>query len=231
MDGGLDETVVRHEFRLMRGGGLWPQSLRKQGRRDVEAVIASVSEAIHFLHLKKKEAGLLRRFAPLHKRFAFVAGNDDQIQFRILAARCARGLPLNSRPLRNEGAGNAGRPMRPAVSCAKCNKKTHTSIQVTPESPGIPRAMVYGLSRALPGDRACLPPSSAEYCIRQLDSSVGEPGPHDFARPLWRASSKSASASTAARPALLTLRNAPLWDGMVKDIGLFIISEKQNIFI
>ena len=32
--------------------------------------------------------------------------------------------------------------------------------QVTPESPGIPRAMVYGLLRALPGDRAFLPPSS-----------------------------------------------------------------------
>jgi hypothetical protein len=30
------------------------------------------SEAIH-LH---QEAGLLRRFAPLRKRFAFVAGND-----------------------------------------------------------------------------------------------------------------------------------------------------------
>jgi hypothetical protein len=25
-----------------------------------------------------KEAGLLRRFAPLRKRFAFVAGNDDK---------------------------------------------------------------------------------------------------------------------------------------------------------
>src|SRR6266568_6731934 len=31
----------------------------------------------------------------------------------------------------------------------------------TPESPGIPRAMVYGLFRALPGDRAFLPPSPA----------------------------------------------------------------------
>jgi hypothetical protein len=33
-------------------------------------------------------------------------------------------------------------------------------ITVTPETPGIPRAMVYGLFRALPGDRALLPPSS-----------------------------------------------------------------------
>src|SRR6202790_3467924 len=34
--------------------------------------------------------------------------------------------------------------------------------QVTPVSPGIPRAMVYGLYRALPGDRALLPPSPVE---------------------------------------------------------------------
>src|SRR5665647_33989 len=31
--------------------------------------------------------------------------------------------------------------------------------QVTPESPGIPRAVVYGLCRTLPGDRAFLSPS------------------------------------------------------------------------
>src|SRR5882757_6905709 len=31
--------------------------------------------------------------------------------------------------------------------------------QVTPKTPGIPHTMVYGLLRALPGDRALLPPS------------------------------------------------------------------------
>src|SRR5229473_1363927 len=44
--------------------------------------------------------------------------------------------------------------------------------------------------RALPGDRACLPPSSADrFCLspvgptqlRELDASVGASGPHDFA--------------------------------------------------
>ena len=39
--------------------------------------------------------------------------------------------------------------------------------------------MVYGLFRALPGDRALLPPSSA--ISRQLDASVEASGPHDFA--------------------------------------------------
>jgi hypothetical protein len=51
----------------------------------------------------------------------------------------------------------------PAVSCAKMHKKTHTSIQVQRRQSGFPCAVVYGLFRALPGDRAFLPPSSAGY--------------------------------------------------------------------
>ena len=38
-------------------------------------------------------------------------------------------------------------------------QKLHTSIQGSGGFSDIPRAMVYGLLRALPGDRACLPPS------------------------------------------------------------------------
>jgi hypothetical protein len=47
----------------------------------------------------------------------------------------------------------------PAVSCAKVRKETHTSIQVQRRQSGFPCAVVYGLFRALPGDRAFLPPS------------------------------------------------------------------------
>src|SRR3984957_12764182 len=55
----------------------------------------------------------------------------------------------------------------PGAQCARslaCKIKKHTSVvtTVTSESPGIPRAMVYDLFRALPGDRACLSPSSAD---------------------------------------------------------------------
>ena len=44
-----------------------------------------------------------------------------------------------------------------------------------------PHAMVYGLYRALPGDRAVLPPSFAKVTFRKLDASVEASGPHDFA--------------------------------------------------
>jgi hypothetical protein len=37
-----------------------------------------------------------------------------------------------------------------------------------------------GVLRALPGDRAFLPPSPCETCFARLDTSVGVSGPHDF---------------------------------------------------
>src|SRR5580704_9415918 len=49
--------------------------------------------------------------------------------------------------------------MRPIATCATGSGRTHTCCQVTPESPGIPHAMVYGLLRDLPGARALWPPS------------------------------------------------------------------------
>src|ERR1700704_5017089 len=50
-------------------------------------------------------------------------------------------------------------PDAPAAARAMVVVERTRVSQVTPESPGIPRAMVYGLFRALPGDRAFLPPS------------------------------------------------------------------------
>ena len=71
-------------------------------------------------------------------------------------ARCARGLVCN-------GSGRA-----------------HTSIQITPESPGIPHAMVYGYSVLSPVLRAFWPPSPVKVSFHELDTSVGVPGPHGF---------------------------------------------------
>src|SRR3984893_5309487 len=68
------------------------------------------------------------------------------------ATRGARGLLKISRPVQSEGAGSAGRPMRPIAACAMVVVERTRVSQVTPESPGTPRAMVYGLYRALPGE-------------------------------------------------------------------------------
>src|SRR5882757_10051324 len=122
----------------------------------------------------------------------------------------------------------------PGARCARslvCKIKKHTSIvtTVTPESPGIPRAMVLTVSFVLS-------PVTMLGChrrlrfTRQLDTSVGASGPHDFAVRLKRRSSLSASASTASRPALMTLRNAPLWDRTVSDILLIWVCGEAKYF-
>jgi hypothetical protein len=50
----------------------------------------------------------------------------------------------------------------------------------TPESPSIPRAMVYGLLRALPGEPGFLATVALGIASIGLDTSVGVSGPHDL---------------------------------------------------
>src|ERR1700694_284141 len=80
-----------------------------------------------------------------------------QTQIRDLAARFARVLPEFSLTLSSEGAGNAGR------RCAAA-KSVHVVATVTPESPGIPRAMVLRF------------PSSS--CVRKICQNVRTGGSH-----------------------------------------------------
>jgi hypothetical protein len=75
----------------------------------------------------------------------------------------------------------------PGARCTRslvCKGWWHTSVATTstPGSPGIPaRNGFNSLFRALPGDRAFLPPSPAKVASRKLDASVEASGPHDFA--------------------------------------------------
>src|SRR6476646_1699624 len=92
-------------------------------------------------------------------------------------------------------------------------RKRHPSVvtTVTPERPGIPAQWFYGLLRDLPGDQACLTPSSA-LLLADLTPASGRQ--NDTTWPYAPAPFvTAATASTASRPALMTLRNAPLWDG------------------
>src|SRR5882762_10714701 len=95
-----------------------------------------------------------------------------QTQLRDLAALFAGGLLSFSLPSRSEGAGNAGR------RCAAA-KSVHVVATVTPETPGIPRAMVLRLT-------SCSPRRSGSFATvtcgtyRRLDTSVEMSGPHDF---------------------------------------------------
>src|SRR5438477_10160026 len=101
----------------------------------------------------------------------------------------------------------------PGAQCARslaCKIKKHTSIvtTVTPGSPGIPRAMVLTVSFVLF-------PVTGLVCHRRLastaklDASVGASEPHDFAVRLTCCSSAAPSASTASRPAFVTIAIRP----------------------
>src|SRR6266436_1104596 len=151
--------------------------------------------------------------------------------------RIAPELCMNLSP--NRGRGECRVPAAPAASCALCIGGKHTSNN---EYTGIARhsrtQWFYGLCRALPGDRALLPPSPAEtWFVRarqgptchpaKLDASVGASGPHDFAvrcnisRPLAVDRSQvfqlalpsrraqNAAASTAPLPASVTIMIRP----------------------
>jgi hypothetical protein len=91
-----------------------------------------------------------------------------------------------------------------------CKNKKHTSVvtTVTPETPGIPRAMVYGLYRALPGDRAFLvtvisgvASANLTPASRRQDHTTSPSASVPFV--------SGTSASIASRPASVTIASRP----------------------
>jgi hypothetical protein len=101
--------------------------------------------------------------------------------------------------------------------------------QVTPESPGIPRTMVYGLFRALPGERL--------FCHRhqrKLPSANLTPAPRCQDHTTSPSASApfviGASASTASRPASVTIANRPSVEWDAEGFTTDLVSEKQKYF-
>jgi hypothetical protein len=95
---------------------------------------------------------------------ASASRNDEaQIQLRILAACCARGLRVNRSPFEEQRArGMPGAQCTRSLVRAGGSKYAHEYSQRRHRKhPAFPTQWFYGLYRALPGDRAFLPPSSA----------------------------------------------------------------------
>src|SRR5260370_40898833 len=97
---------------------------------------------------------------PGRRGWSVACQTSAQTHLRDLAAQSARVVHELSRLEEIRGRRECRARDAPAASCVK--KQTHELVTtVTPERPGVPRAMVYGLLRALPGDHACLTPSPA----------------------------------------------------------------------
>jgi hypothetical protein len=138
------------------------------------------------------------------------ARNDVRIYVLILAARCVRVLSSTSRP---PSRGRRECRALDAPAARRAEKNSHASIvtTVTPVSPDIPRAMVYGFLRALPGDQDLLTPSSADNSTDLTPTSRRQD--HTTSPSTSAALVLRASASIASNPAFVTLRNAPPWGG------------------
>ena len=98
-----------------------------------------------------------------------------------ISPRISREFCFEHSALTSEGAGNAGRPMRPPPRVRWWKVKSTRVSQVTPESPGIPRAMVLTASFVLfpaTGFLATVIPE--KLASHELDASIGASEPHDF---------------------------------------------------
>ena len=96
----------------------------------------------------------------------------------------------------------------PAVSCANMHKKTHTSIQIQRRHPTFPAQWLTAYS-VLPGDRAFLPPSSLRNLFLKNLTPASGCQDHTTSPSASAPFVKSASASTASRPAFVTIASRP----------------------
>src|SRR3984893_17593661 len=112
------------------------------------------------------------------------------------AARCARAFPRNLRP--KEGVGNAGRTMHPRSRVHLVLVESTRVTTSTPKSPGIPaRNGFNGLLRALPGDRALLPPSPCGLKVLSSPVEPNEP-PQDLTPASRRQDHTTSPSATSA---------------------------------
>src|SRR6195256_1633575 len=140
-------------------------------------------------------------------------------------------------------------PLAPAASCALGSSRTHTSNN---EHPGITRRSrtqwFYGLFRALPGDRALLPPSPCGLKVLSSPVEPNEPpqdltpasrrqdhttspyaatsfvsSPFDRSRAFRQPAlqprrAQNAAASTASAPRVRDDHDTPLWWGGMRKV-------------
>jgi hypothetical protein len=114
---------------------------------------------------------------------------------------------FNSRPRGRRECRAHNAPAASRVIKNKTHEHSHHGhTGITRHSPHNGFTVSFVLSPASP---ALLPPSSA-VCLRQLDTGVRVSGPHDFAVRRLRVRQRAAQASTASRPASVTIASRPL---------------------
>jgi hypothetical protein len=138
--------------------------------------------------------------------------------------RCMVGSRLD-----NEGAGKAGRSPHPQPRVRKKahERSHHRFAEIT--RPSL-RNGFNGCFVLSPANRAFLPPSPAKVAFRELDTSVGVSGPHDFTVRFRAVRHRHYQRPPHPDPRFVTLRNAPLWDGTAGNIEVIWVFGKAEYF-
>jgi hypothetical protein len=138
--------------------------------------------------------------------FPIQISNSRKIPAALIRPSCASSHPRK----RQRAQGRPGARCTRGLACKSGNKNAH-------EHTGSAETLRPSLRSGFTAYFA-LSPVTGLSChrhwrnrsFRQLDTSVGVSGPHDFAVRVSAARLARAAASTASRPALVTLANAPL---------------------
>src|ERR1700680_2482330 len=162
-------------------------------KQPTQAVIASVAK--QSMKQQGGKSGLLRRGACHRARIRatrwLLAMTPRHTS--AISPRLAREFIRTSRP-QIRGRRECRALGAPAALCAKVKKHTSIVTTVTPETPGIPRAMVLTVSFGLsPVTGLVCHRSPVKVAFHRLDASVGASGPHDFAVREARALVRSAA--------------------------------------
>ena len=152
-----------------------------------------------------------------------------------IASRSRRGFrasfAINFPPSWKRGRRECRAPDAPDSRVCNGSERRTRVCQVTPEiarhSPRNGLTASFALS-PVTGFLATVAPE--KFASQELDASTGASGPHDFSVRIRRARLAAPSASTASRPALMTLRNAPPRNRTGEVLGLIWVSEKQKYF-
>ena len=131
-------------------------------------------------------------------------------QFRDLAARFRASFALEPFALRSEGAGNAGRPMRPIAACAMMVVERTRVSQVTPEIARHSPRNGLRLTSCSSRRSAFLPPSPLRSLLLRNLTPASRRQNHTTSPSARKTpSSLALLASTASCPASVTISSRP----------------------
>jgi hypothetical protein len=101
---------------------------RESGRSSTPRLLDSITTASGILDHPLSRLMTMEKWREraMNYRFNFQTSRYAQTRLGDPAACFRASFALNSRPLQTEGAGNAGRPMRPIAACAMVESRKHT---------------------------------------------------------------------------------------------------------